>query len=352
MCPRHQSFIQALPTGDDHLVERTAAETQTDPDAERERNTGGHALRHRHHHTLYETPEQDRTFRGPPRKKFCSSGSDFEPSPDSQMATTSSCEQAKAGIRLIAAAVGITDIKFPAKFLPLEPSTKAKRVNAACHITDAVMSVFAPDAPNQMKKMVCEKDRGEAWGNKKHSGKFTGIVEDAIEQYMNATSRQARLQMLGVIAPWFKWKELEKFIPGLTSYTWKEARRFSKTFKSGLVMPEASRIRERYDKKKVIAFLQFLTSPEVASELPFGEVTVRDSKGEKREIPNLLRTSVNSRIIQQYKVLMEYRRASHLVMSDSTMMRILKTCKATTRKSMKGIDYLTYEGMVMICFVP
>lgn len=218
-------------------------------------------------------------------------------------------------------------------------------MNLATHVTDAVMSAFAPDAPKQLKEMVWQKERGTAW-QRRHSEQFIGVVEAVAQQYTSVSNRQGRTEMLALVAPWFQLSELRDFIPGLTPYAFKEARLCAKMMKANMPRPQPSNVRESYDKKKVLLFIDYITGSQVVSDMPFGYALVKKSTGIKEEIPNLLRTATDSRIVRQFQEYMKFRGLESMLMSESTMLRILKVCKATTRKSMKGIDYITYEGLV------
>lgn len=302
------------------------------------------------------------------RKRVCeSSAGSYNPSSGSsdpssgsppagsrkRLKLNSNCAQVKDGIKLIAAAVGVKQerVHFPKSFVDLEPTSRKKRVNIACHVTDAIMSAFAPDAPNQMKQLVCDRRAGKSW-HRDHSESFISAVQNIAEQYMSCSDRQTRMEVLATVAPVLRYLELEKYIPGLTPYAWKEARRYAKIVKSGRQIPPPSAIKERYKKKAVSLFIAFITSPYVVSDMPFGSKTVWTSGGTKEEIPNLLRHTVNTRIIKQYQ---EFLRVTHpgpqpgtvdpeFQLSESSMWKILDYCKASTRRSMMGLDYITYDG--------
>lgn len=80
--------------------------------------------------------------------------------------------------------------------------------------------------------------------------------------------------------------------------------------------------------------------------LPYGwrKTKVQDLK---IEIPNTLRLQRNNEIIKMYKAYLRERDAESLLMSDSTMIRILRTCTAERRKSIQGIDiYIAEAGDV------
>jgi len=68
----------------------------------------------------------------------------------------------------------------------------------------------------------------------------------------------------------------------------------------------------------------------VVVELPFGDTSVKWTSGVKQEIPNLVRTMVNARIIQQYEAFLEETHMPDMKMSHSTYLRILHACTTTT----------------------
>ena len=93
------------------------------------------------------------------------------------------------------------------------------------------------------------------------------------------------------------------------------------------------------------AFLEFIVSPIVMMDLPFGSTTITWESGERESIPNVLRLMVNERICDQYHELLKQSGQNGLWMSQSSHLRILHYCKATTQKSLYGLDYYTYSGV-------
>jgi hypothetical protein len=90
----------------------------------------------------------------------------------------------------------------------------------------------------------------------------------------------------------------------------------------------------------VDAFLNLVTSPAIASDLPFGVIMAKKSDGTLVELPNVMRLMTASRIIQQYELfLLEEGLFDTLRLSHSTYRKILKACKASVRKSAHGLDY-------------
>jgi hypothetical protein len=209
---------------------------------------------------------------------------------------------------------------------------------------DAVVAAFAPDAPNELMNHIISKRSG-SWMARKKSELFIKFIENVVEEYTMAPTRQMRLQILATIAPLLRYSELEKFLPGLTRYAFKEARRYAKMLKAGMPQPKKTTHRERYNRAKVELFIAFITSPNVIGDMPFGHFTIKKDSRLKEEIPNMIRTSVNQRIIFQYQAYLKDTGRMPMALSETTMWRILRACKATTRKTMMGLDYYTYEGV-------
>lgn len=90
------------------------------------------------------------------------------------------------------------------------------------------------------------------------------------------------------------------------------------------------------------SFLQFITSPHIVQDLPFGQRNLQLSSGQILQTPNTIRTMVAQRIVDQY---LEYcNEINFKPFSQSTMLRILTACTATVRKSLQGLDYIAAEG--------
>ena len=100
--------------------------------------------------------------------------------------------------------------------------------------------------------------------------------------------------------------------------------------------------RWRIDLNQLDHFLDFITSPYIVQDLPFGERFLKLSTGEVVQTPNVIRVSVSGHIIDQY---VQYCNETEVKpLSNSTLRRILSSCQASTRKSLQGLDYFVCEG--------
>ena len=162
------------------------------------------------------------------------------------------------------------------------------------------------------------------------------------ETYDNASSGNLKRQVLSIFADLTTYEEVCKFLPGLTKYMFCEARKHRLTCGRGvLVVPKAG-VRTRVDISQLDHFVNFITSPYIVQDLPFGERFLKLSSGEVIHTPNVIRVSVNERIIDQY---LQYCQESEVTpLSKSTLHRILSACSVSVKKSLQGLDYFISDG--------
>ena len=94
--------------------------------------------------------------------------------------------------------------------------------------------------------------------------------------------------------------------------------------------------------QKLAHFLDFITSPHIIQDLPFGEKVVSLSTKEVIKIPNVVCSMIPERIVQQYQAYSKEENFTPL--SRSTLLRVLQVCPASSRKSIQGIDYISSVG--------
>ena len=80
----------------------------------------------------------------------------------------------------------------------------------------------------------------------------------------------------------------------------------------------------------------------LVQDLPFGQKTLKLSSGQLIEVPNVIRTMIPQRIARQYT---QYcHETGFKAFSEHTMLRVLDECKASTTKSLQGLDYFAADG--------
>ena len=90
-------------------------------------------------------------------------------------------------------------------------------------------------------------------------------------------------------------------------------------------------------------FVSFITSPHVTQDVPFGEKLLKLSTGEIIKTPNVIRTMIPERIVQQYQ---QYCCETNFEpMSKRTLQRVLAVCSSSVRKSLQGLDNFSASGV-------
>ncbi|XP_078368530.1 uncharacterized protein LOC144652389 [Oculina patagonica] len=226
----------------------------------------------------------------------------------------------------------------------LDSRTKYSYVAKARDAVVAALEVIIPD------------DAGGLWEELKKSGEVEsalGVLSEPnsaddkylkslAETYQNAASWDTRRQVLSIMADLVPYSLLQRYIPGITEYRVKTARQHAVKYGRGSPVLVSKSPRMRVDYAQLDHFLDFITSPHVILDLPFGQRLLPLSDGSVLETPNLIRTMIPERIVAQYT---QYcKEVSFTPFSRSTMLRVLSSCAASVRKSLQGLDYIAADG--------
>ena len=167
-------------------------------------------------------------------------------------------------------------------------------------------------------------------------------LEAIAETYKNASSWDTRRQILSVMTGTASLASIQEYIPGLSQYRYTVANLHRLQHGIGTPVPNQPAARLRVDETQLDHFLQFITSPHIVQDLPFGEKCLRLSNGNVLEVPNVIRALIPERITSQYKQYCQ--EVGFIPFSQRTMLRILSACSATVRKSLQGLDYVAADG--------
>ena len=167
-------------------------------------------------------------------------------------------------------------------------------------------------------------------------------LEALAETYRNASSWETRRQVLSIMADLVSFRRIQLYIPGLTEYRFKMARRQKSEYGRGVPVPLHKSPRMRVEGGQLDHFLTFITSPHVIQDLPFGTRFLRLSSGEVLETPSVIRTMIPQRVVRQYQQYCQ--ETGFKPFGSQTMLRILSVCCASVRKSLQGLDYIAAEG--------
>ena len=214
----------------------------------------------------------------------------------------------------------------------------------------------ARDAVVAALEVIIPDDAGGLWEALKESGEVEsalGVLSEPhpaddkylkslAEAYQNASSWDTRRQVLSVMADLVPYSLIQRYLPGITEYRVKTAREHGKKYGRGSAVLLSKSPRMRVNYAQLDHFLDFITSPHVILDLPFGQRLLSLADGGLLETPNLIRTMIPERIVAQYT---QYcKEVSFTPFNRSTMLRVLSSCAATVRKSLQGLDYIAADG--------
>ena len=175
------------------------------------------------------------------------------------------------------------------------------------------------------------------------SEKETELLNAFAESYLNVQYWSTRRQLLSLMADKLSLKEMKEFIPTVTNYRYNIARRHRLIHGRAAPLPNQEKRRMRIEPVKLEHFVSFIASPRVVQDVPFGEKLLKLSTGEIIKTPDVIRTMIPERIVQQYQ---QYCSETNFEpMSKITLQRVLAVRSSSVRKSLQGLDNFSASGM-------
>ena len=220
--------------------------------------------------------------------------------------------------------------------------TRKRYVERSAEIVSSVLNVIYPGAAVNI------------WDELQKSSKMLGLLgvtsagvnhcylEALSEAYKNATGWDTRRQVLSIMAGIASFKDVSEYIPGVTQYRYTMANTHRQQYGRAVPVPKKEIPRLRVERSQLDHFLCFITSPHLVQDLPFGETELKLSSGKIIPVPNIIRTMVPQRIVNQYRLYCE--ETSFQPLSDRTLLRILQECSASVRKSLQGLHNFAADG--------
>jgi hypothetical protein len=157
-------------------------------------------------------------------------------------------------------------------------------------------------------------------------GNFRQIMSGISEAYTSAESWQSRREVLSIVAPKISLKLMQLFVPGLTSGRFSAARLHAKKYGVGSRVETIPKVVQRFDDCQIAHFVDFIVSPHVCTDLPFGEKVLKLSSGIELFIPNTIRNMGVTRIIDQYLLYCKAMCSDFEPLGKSSLFTILETC--------------------------
>ncbi|CAC5392141.1 unnamed protein product [Mytilus coruscus] len=171
--------------------------------------------------------------------------------------------------------------------------------------------------------------------------------EEAL-QYLNrflekSESWQHRIQLLSMLSLFMTYQEVLQLIPDLTEFKYYTAKKHGEKFGYGLPVPPAETHRQKNGSNEIGQLLEFITSPHIIRDLPYGEKKLKLSDGTVQNVPNLVRCMGSSDIIQQQCTNLQLLRAQN---GKGPCDRTAATVKSAIRRHInQGNDVVTANHM-------
>jgi hypothetical protein len=195
----------------------------------------------------------------------------------------------------------------------------------------------------------CYKNKQLIWildnNNIIMDSKVMTILSAIAEAYNNADSSIGRRTILSIIAKQVDFNMISSVIPGLTRYRYTAARLYAEEYGKGIIIVPPPRTNIRYYPIQVNHFIDFVLSPHVSADLPFGEKTLCLSNGTELHVPDSIRSMHSTRIIQQYYEYCHQMCPNFEPLGSSSLYKILDCCKASTRKALQGLNNFVADGV-------
>jgi len=224
--------------------------------------------------------------------------------------------------------------------------TKRYYMRKARQSVTAVIDEIAPCAVGPIWKSLSSsnamREQYSISGDENDEDLDSVLLDGLAECYNAAGSWDSRRQILSIMADKVNFNTLKQWIPNLTRYRYTEAKRHCLLHGRGQQPSVPRQPRMSVSTGKIDHFIVFITSPHIIQDLPFGGKTIKLSTNEQVRVPNVIRLIIPERIVQQYQLYCQ--ESSFTPLSRSTLLRILRVCAASVRKSLQGLDYISSTG--------
>ncbi|CAG2249202.1 unnamed protein product [Mytilus edulis] len=177
----------------------------------------------------------------------------------------------------------------------------------------------------------------------KHRGVFKMQKRTFSKAYSSMSSWGTQRQILSLLVQDYSYNQLKDYIPDLSRYKFSAARKHAEVVGVGKPVLQKKQFREKATIQQIENFLEFILSPAIMTDSPFGECTYKISSGITLKVPKIILNSVRTRTVTLYlKYCEETQNAD--ILSERTYMRLLEAIEPNVRKSMKGLDNFAADG--------
>ncbi len=243
----------------------------------------------------------------------------------------------------------VSPIKFQLKtpLREVQSSTRRYLKRKAKEVVHTVLNHLAPGQSSDMFQLLYEDNCHE---DTEQSDKTELEITDTILQlYCEAENNALKRQLLSLLSlPNAHSKsKLQKLIPGLTKWEIDQSRAHAASHGAGsLPGPMEPGYRNRMNKEKLEHALSFFLDPKFHQICSYGTKDLHCDNGQTVTIPQVVRTTCHSSLLQMYKSYCS--ETGFVPLSDSTLYKILSTCSASKRTNLTGLDNIATDGAAAV----
>ena len=243
----------------------------------------------------------------------------------------------------------ISPVRYPATIPWSEASarTRSRYLRKARQAVGAVLGEVAPHQPGQLWKALTTYRSLEHEDSSSSEEDAEVDIDEVLmsalaDCYNNSSTWQVRRQILSIVAEKLTFRTIRRWIPDLTRYRLSTARDHALRYGRGVLPSPVVHTKMFVSQTQADHFLDFITSPHVIQDLPFGQRSIKLSANQVVIVPNVVRMMIPESIVKQYLAYAEESKFDPL--SRRTLLNILSVCSASARKSLQRLDYVSSNG--------
>ena len=175
-------------------------------------------------------------------------------------------------------------------FEKLQWSSKVLFCRQSITVFKTILAMLTPNHEIDLVwKTIVDNSKQNSISNHKLDKNFRLILTSLAEAYNNAPHWTIRRQILSIMAYDLPFSTIRMFIPRLTADRFNMARRHANFEGKGIIVDDTRAPTIHYDDCQLEHFIEFIVSPHICIDLPFGESKLQLSTGKTLLIPLTIR---------------------------------------------------------------
>ena len=146
--------------------------------------------------------------------------------------------------------------------------TKRQHMRKARQALSVVLAEIAPNEGDSLWQALISSSKANSECN--DEGVDESLMKALADSYSNANTWDTQRQILSYVADKATFSKISQYIPGLTRYRFSSARQHVLEHGRGVQVLPSSQPKKVVPQDKLMHFLDFIISPHIIQDLPFG----------------------------------------------------------------------------------